>query len=107
MLPSDQKRVTEQAKFTYSPLEKAFEKQAKAIKHQGKKVNKSNWRSWIVESNETVKKDFRIGEKHITFRTKEKIPWNEIKEKIILIIWHIGTKLKKEVQNILVIIKIR
>ena len=27
MLPSNQKRVIEQAKFTYSPLEKAFEKQ--------------------------------------------------------------------------------
>ena len=27
ILPSNQKRVIEQAKFTYSPLEKAFEKQ--------------------------------------------------------------------------------
>ena len=27
ILPANQKRVIEQAKFTYSPLEKAFEKQ--------------------------------------------------------------------------------
>ena len=37
MLPSDEKRVIEQAKFTYSPLEKAFEKQAKQLKSKGKK----------------------------------------------------------------------
>ena len=37
MLPSDQRRVTEQAKFTYSPLGKAFEKQTKTIEDQGKK----------------------------------------------------------------------
>ena len=29
ILPSDQKRVIEQDKFTYSPLNKAFEKQIK------------------------------------------------------------------------------
>ena len=81
MLPSHQKRVTEQAKFTYSPLEKAFEKQAKAIKHQGKKVNKSNWRSWIVEFNETVKKDFRIGREAYHFQNKRKnsMKWNKRK----------------------------
>ena len=31
ILPSDQTRVTEQAKFTYSPLRKAFEKQINKI----------------------------------------------------------------------------
>ena len=29
ILPSNQQQITEQAKFTYSPLEKAFEKQTK------------------------------------------------------------------------------
>ena len=29
ILPSDQSRITEQAKFTYSPLGKTFEKQLK------------------------------------------------------------------------------
>ena len=37
ILPSNQKQITEQAKFTYSPLGKAFEKQIKTIEDQGKK----------------------------------------------------------------------
>ena len=37
ILPSNQKQIIEQAKFTYSPLGKAFEKQTKTIKEQGKK----------------------------------------------------------------------
>ena len=36
-LPSNQNQITEQAKFTYSLLGKAFEKQAKTIEGQGKK----------------------------------------------------------------------
>ena len=32
ILPSNQKQIIEQAKFTYFPLEKAFEKQIKTIK---------------------------------------------------------------------------
>ena len=37
ILPSDQSRIIEQIKFTYSPLGKAFEKQLKTIKDQGMK----------------------------------------------------------------------
>ena len=36
MLPSNQKQITEQAKFTYSPLGKAFEKQVERIEDQWK-----------------------------------------------------------------------
>ena len=36
ILSSNQKQIIEQTKFTYSPLGKAFEKQTKAIKDQGK-----------------------------------------------------------------------
>ena len=36
-LPSNQQQIIEQAKFTYSPLGKAFEKQIKTIEDQGKK----------------------------------------------------------------------
>ena len=36
ILPSNQQQIIEQAKFTYSPLGKAFEKQIKAIEDQGK-----------------------------------------------------------------------
>ena len=35
ILPSNQKRVKEHAKFTYSPLGKVQEKQTKTIKNQG------------------------------------------------------------------------
>ena len=37
ILPSNQQKIIEQAKFTYSPLGKAFEKQTKTIKDQGEK----------------------------------------------------------------------
>ena len=37
ILPSNQKQIIEQAKFTYSLLGKAFEKQTKTIQDQGKK----------------------------------------------------------------------
>ena len=37
ILPSNQRQIIEQAKFTYSPLGKAFEKQTKTIEDQGKK----------------------------------------------------------------------
>ena len=37
ILPSNQEQIIQQAKFTYSPLGKAFEKQAKTIEDQGEK----------------------------------------------------------------------
>ena len=37
ILPSNQQQIIEQAKFTYFPLGKAFEKQIKTVKDQGKK----------------------------------------------------------------------
>ena len=37
ILPSNQQQIIKQAKFTYSPLGKAFEKQIKTIENQGKK----------------------------------------------------------------------
>ena len=41
ILPPDQIRVIEQAKFTYSPLEKALEIQIKTIQNQGEKQIKA------------------------------------------------------------------
>ena len=35
ILPSNQQQIIEQARFTYSPLGKAFEKQIKTIEDQG------------------------------------------------------------------------
>ena len=37
ILPSNQQEIIEQAKFTYSPTGKAFEKQIKTIEDQGEK----------------------------------------------------------------------
>ena len=41
ILPSNQQQIIEQAKFTYSPLGKAFEKQVKAIEDPGEKKIKA------------------------------------------------------------------
>ena len=41
ILPSNQQQIIEQAKFTYSPLGKAFEKQTKTIEDQGEKLIKA------------------------------------------------------------------
>ena len=40
-MPSNQIQIIEQAKFTYSPLGKAFEKQTRTIKYQGEKEKKA------------------------------------------------------------------
>ena len=39
IFPSNQQQIIEEAKFTYSPLGKAFEKQTKTIGDQKKKTN--------------------------------------------------------------------
>ena len=41
ILPSNQQQIIQQAKFTYSPLGKALEKQIKAIEDQGKQQVKA------------------------------------------------------------------
>ena len=45
ILPPDQRGVTEQAKFAYSVLGKAFEKQAKMIEEQGKALTEEELES--------------------------------------------------------------
>ena len=78
ILPFNQIKITEQDKFIYSPLGKAFEKQTKSIEDQGKKQIKAiedHGKQWVI-SNEVIKKD------------------------LIPIIWYISTKLKEEVQKI-------
>ena len=41
ILPSNQQQIIEQAKFSYSPLGKAFEKQIKTVEDQGEKQIKA------------------------------------------------------------------
>ena len=63
ILPSNQQQIIEQAKFTYSPLGKAFEKQTKTIEDQGEKqinaINDSTIKKYIPENilNDETKKE--------------------------------------------------
>ena len=40
IVPSNQEQIIEQARFTYSSLGKAFEKQVNTIEDQGKKISR-------------------------------------------------------------------
>ena len=57
LLPSNQQQIIEQAKFTYSPLEKAFKKQTKTIEDQGEKqVNAlKNLKLKAIEGESNIK----------------------------------------------------
>ena len=106
MLPSNQRWVIEQAKFTYSPWRKALEEQTKTIENQGKKQIKAiqDHGKQLVESNELIKKDFNIDRDIIPHEEQKKYLMNllkkdllnfRIKKYIILIIWYLSTKLKE------------
>ena len=51
ILPSNQRQIIQQAKFTYSPLGKAFEKQIKIIEDPGKKQVKVIQDKQIINNN--------------------------------------------------------
>ena len=72
ILPSDQRRVIEQAKFTYSPLGKTLEKQRKTIETQGKLKAIEDHGKQMVESNELIKKDFNINRDSISLEEQKK-----------------------------------
>ena len=66
ILPSNQKQIIEQAKFTYSPLGKAFEKQIKTIQGQGiKQVDILD--TLKSKELETIKETSDDNEKHLKF----------------------------------------
>ena len=76
ILPSTQQKVREQAKFTYSPLGKVFDKQIKTIEDQGKKQ---------VDALNTLKSDNKITIKKCTcdpndtpFTSKQKEIFNKL-----------------------------
>ena len=79
ILPSDQSRMIEQVKFTYSLLEKAFEKQKKTMEEQGIKQIDA-----ITNQNERLaalsnKDDHKVNYKEI-FEKLVKERLDEIKE---------------------------
>ena len=53
ILPSNKQQIIEQAKFTYSPLGKAFDKQIKTIEDQGKKQVEA-WNTFKSDNNKKL-----------------------------------------------------
>ena len=84
-LPSNQQQIIEQARFTYSPLGKSFEKQIKTIEDQGEKQLKA------IQDQEQVKtiKKYAYGAEDTPFISKQKEAFNELvderREKIFLV----------------------
>ena len=69
ILPSNQQQIIEQAKFTYSPLGKAFEKQTKTIEDQGEKQMKAIQDKRPIKS---IKKfNYDINDSPIVLKEKE------------------------------------
>ena len=69
ILSSNQQQIIEQAKFTHSPLGKAFEKQTKTIKDQGEKQIEAIQDKRSVES---IKKfTYSINDSPIVLKEKE------------------------------------
>ena len=58
ILSSNQQQITEQAKFTYSPLGKAFEKQIKKIKDQGQ--NQVEALNTLKSNNKLTIEDIKV-----------------------------------------------
>ena len=69
ILPFNQQQVIEQAKFTYSPLGKDFEKQTKTIKDQGEKQIKAIQDKRPIKSMKKVTYD--INDSPIVLKEKE------------------------------------
>ena len=71
ILPSNQQQIIEQAKFTYSPLGKAFEKQTKTIEDQGKKQVKAIQDKQIVNINNNNYDDDDFKDKLLLSKERE------------------------------------
>ena len=98
ILPSDKQQITEQAKFTYSPLGKAFEKQIRTIEYQEEKQVKAlntlksgnnklkieNVIPKIVFANDEAKEEFNKIKEIEKMQTEKNYSINQIKINIIL-----------------------
>ena len=91
ILPSIQKQIIKQAKFTYSPLRKASEKQTKPIKHQGEKQIKAIQNQGHVK---TIKK-YTYNNKDSPLTSKQKEIFNKLADERLEEI----TELKKKVST--------
>ena len=86
-LPSNQNQITEKAKFTYSPLGEAFEKQAKTIEGQGKK-QADILKTLKPKESQAVEDKSDDNEKHL----KYKQVFNELSQEIVGEIYNICKK---------------
>ena len=86
ILPSDQQQIREQAKFTYSPLGKAFEKQIKTIEDQGQKQVDALENLKPKEETRPIENNLIINEKLklylINLLKKEKKMMNELYDSV-------------------------
>ena len=75
ILPSDQRKMIEQANFTSSHLGKGSEKEKKTIEDQGKKQTKAfeDHGNYLVESNELIKNDFNMKRDNIPLQEQKNI----------------------------------
>ena len=76
ILPSNRQQIIEQAKFTYSPLGKVFEKQTKVIEDQGEKQVKALEDLKLKEQIKSIEGIFPEGHKSVEIKNKI----NKIKE---------------------------
>ena len=77
ILPSNQKEMIEQAKFTYSPLDKAFEKQIKTIEDQGEKQTKAIQNHEQAKTNKIYTYDYEDS----PLISKQKVILNKLVDK--------------------------
>ena len=68
-LPSNQQQIIQQAKFTYSPLGKAFQEQTKTIKEQGEKQIKAIQDKRPIKSIEKFTYDINMSNSKIRENT--------------------------------------
>ena len=85
MLPSNQKHIIEQAKFTYYQLGKVFGKQTKTIEDKGKNQISAIKESGkqIIESNEVAKNDFNIDKSGVLHEKQKEIFNRLVKERAL------------------------
>ena len=74
ILPSIQQQIIEQAKFTYSPLGKAFEKQTKTIEDQTKTIKHKKEQTKETEKQLDKHDDIKK-RRFINWQTKRNIQW--------------------------------
>ena len=77
ILPSNQQQIIEQARFTHSPLGKAFEKQIKTIEDQGEKQIKA------IQDQGQVKtiKEYDYDAENTPFISKQKEIFDKLVDK--------------------------